>query len=509
MIAVLFGFVFFWLGPTETTPSADVAAQLQSEDDTCLILRDGRFEARLEWQGSRNEEPRQAQGVSLRDETGFDETGYFFFDDPEKIEAVVRVFDGCQFNDNFWVFAGGLTNVAFTLTVTDTQSGEAKEYTNPLGKPFAPIQDTNAFSTCPAKQADDPSTIERWVRKEETLTLHEGRFTVDIDFEIPDNRSGKGTVGVAKEKSGAFWFLDQSDFNVYVTITDGRPINGHFWLSFTSFTGAIYSLNVTDTVTGVVKSYRNELQETSFGTDYFLTSADTDGLLYPWVSDNDSFNSVITLNNNNCIEADVTLEANRGDGQTQTVTRTIPPNGFLEEAANDLFPELSGGSGYSVLTTSSTPGLLGRWVTNNLRTPSQSSPSQGVAVQIPNLITKPLPPNARVGQSLQFGFLPLQPDFFAGSVVVNVGDAPTDVTLYFYAKNGELITTDDQTIRGLEPFRPFAAISQDLVPNRSENIAMIAHSESQPLTGVSFIFNQDGEPSIGNAEALDFVPPPQ
>lgn len=41
------------------------------------------------------------------------------------------------------------TNVELTVTVTDTQTGRFKVYTNPLGKAAAPVQDTNAFDTCP------------------------------------------------------------------------------------------------------------------------------------------------------------------------------------------------------------------------------------------------------------------------------------------------------------------------------------------------------------------------
>jgi hypothetical protein len=43
------------------------------------------------------------------------------------------------------VFSGGLTNVAYTITVTDTVTGISKTYSNPQGTPSQPIQDTNAF----------------------------------------------------------------------------------------------------------------------------------------------------------------------------------------------------------------------------------------------------------------------------------------------------------------------------------------------------------------------------
>ena len=47
------------------------------------------------------------------------------------------------------MFVGGLTNVAVTITVTDTASHTQEIYQNPAGTPFAPIQDTAAFATCP------------------------------------------------------------------------------------------------------------------------------------------------------------------------------------------------------------------------------------------------------------------------------------------------------------------------------------------------------------------------
>ena len=57
--------------------------------------------------------------------------------------------DGCGFNNRYWVFAAGTTNVAYTLTVTDTKTGRVVRYENPLGQRSPAVTDINAFATCP------------------------------------------------------------------------------------------------------------------------------------------------------------------------------------------------------------------------------------------------------------------------------------------------------------------------------------------------------------------------
>jgi hypothetical protein len=77
------------------------------------------------------------------------DTGYLWFFADSNVEAVVKVLNGCGVNNNYWVFAGGLTNVNVVMTVTDTMNGTSKTYRNPPSTTFQPIQDTSAFATCP------------------------------------------------------------------------------------------------------------------------------------------------------------------------------------------------------------------------------------------------------------------------------------------------------------------------------------------------------------------------
>lgn len=78
------------------------------------------------------------------------DTGYFWFFDQDNVEVLVKVLDACgDPYDRFWVFAAGLTDVEVALTVTDTQTGAVREYHNPQSTAFVPVQDIDAFATCP------------------------------------------------------------------------------------------------------------------------------------------------------------------------------------------------------------------------------------------------------------------------------------------------------------------------------------------------------------------------
>lgn len=77
-------------------------------------------------------------------------SGLFYFFGPDNIEMLIKVLNACvaPFN-HYWVFFAATTNVEFTTTVTDTQSGKVRVYFNPLNTSAAPVQDVNAFATCP------------------------------------------------------------------------------------------------------------------------------------------------------------------------------------------------------------------------------------------------------------------------------------------------------------------------------------------------------------------------
>jgi hypothetical protein len=72
------------------------------------------------------------------------DTGYFWFFSANNVELVLKVVDGRAFNNFFWVFYGALSDVEYTITVTDTVTGAVKVYTNAQGQ-LASVADVAAF----------------------------------------------------------------------------------------------------------------------------------------------------------------------------------------------------------------------------------------------------------------------------------------------------------------------------------------------------------------------------
>jgi len=108
-----------------------------------LCLHDGRFSVEVDWRdGVRT-------GVGRLGPEPSDVSGSFYFFSSDNWEVLVKVLDGCSFNDHYWVFTAAATDVEYRLVVTDTQTHVSKTYGNELGAPARAITDTQAFATCP------------------------------------------------------------------------------------------------------------------------------------------------------------------------------------------------------------------------------------------------------------------------------------------------------------------------------------------------------------------------
>jgi hypothetical protein len=112
---------------------------------TVLCLNQGRFRVEVDWR-TREDVEGAGRVVQYRS----DDSGLFYFFNADNWELLVKVLNACvpPFN-RYWVFYAATTDVEFTMLVTDTHTGKVKTYFNPQRMPAAPVQDTDAFATCP------------------------------------------------------------------------------------------------------------------------------------------------------------------------------------------------------------------------------------------------------------------------------------------------------------------------------------------------------------------------
>jgi hypothetical protein len=111
-----------------------------SSDTICLV--NNRFAVKVTYDAGQGSRPMTAIKYTP-------DTGLFWFTGANNIEILLKMIDACSFNQRFWVFVGGTTDVGVGITVTDTSRGTVKSYSNPRGTKFLTITDTSAFATCP------------------------------------------------------------------------------------------------------------------------------------------------------------------------------------------------------------------------------------------------------------------------------------------------------------------------------------------------------------------------
>jgi hypothetical protein len=111
---------------------------------TTICLNNGRFEVQVTWSSSGFVWNR-ARVSELRT----DDSGIFYFLNPDNLEFLIKVLNACGLNDRYWVFFAATTDVAFEVEVIDTWTGEMQVYVNEPGTPADAVTDTQAFDTCP------------------------------------------------------------------------------------------------------------------------------------------------------------------------------------------------------------------------------------------------------------------------------------------------------------------------------------------------------------------------
>lgn len=294
-------------GALACTARFDLSAACAPDNQT-LCLRGGRFSVRVAFHDPGDGQIKMAHPLPL-----LDETGMFWFFNQSNVEVLVKVIGPA--NGYYWVFFGGLTDLEYTVTVTDEEADPASQpprsYTNPGGL-LCGGRDTQAFPQDPALQIPPSSTVESllgsvaeprdWrllaipagdastgdhaleagsaeaaprdpetvaavsavvtgpcVADATTLCLLDGRFEVKVGWATQNggNQSGVGRAVPQTDETGLFWFFSSNNIELAVKMLDGGGINQDFWMFLGSLTDVAFDLTIRDTVTDAVRTYSN------------------------------------------------------------------------------------------------------------------------------------------------------------------------------------------------------------------------------------------------------------
>lgn len=226
-----------------------------------LCLNGGRFRVRVNWRASALGTHGVGEAVPLTADTG-----HFWFFSRNNIELIVKVVDGRGFNGRFWVFYGALSDVEYTIQVTDGETGEARTYFNPQGR-LASVADTAAFAATGGSDLPSPASLTKTGASSTavvcsgdptTLCLNGDRFRVRAAWRAVNlGTSGQAQAMSLTSDTGYFWFFSSNNVELVIKVVDGRAFNDHFWVFYGALSDVEYTITVTDTETGSVRTYFN------------------------------------------------------------------------------------------------------------------------------------------------------------------------------------------------------------------------------------------------------------
>jgi hypothetical protein len=218
-------------------------------DTATMCLQQRRFRVQVAWHNQFNNTYGFGRAIARTDSAGF-----FSFGDPNNIELLVKLLDFG--NGTFKVFYGELTDLQFSVAISDMNDPLAftKTYSNSPGdcggidQDFLQGEEANVASAeAGAKNACTPN--------ENTICLLNRRFAMTMTWHNQfNNTSGAGGAVPVSDLTGAFFFTDKSDLELVAKVID---FGDRIAVFYGSLSNLEYDLTVTDTSTGVQKTYNN------------------------------------------------------------------------------------------------------------------------------------------------------------------------------------------------------------------------------------------------------------
>ncbi|HEX5717768.1 MAG TPA: choice-of-anchor B family protein [Thermoanaerobaculia bacterium] len=251
--------------------------------DQTLCLADKRFTVEVDWDNQFDGSSGRAKVVN---------GGFFSFGDPSNLELMVKILDD---GSHWQLYYGQLTNLGFSLRVTDTETGKVSLFANGPnncgGIAELGASDGHGHSESAVWLGADPTRISRTgegisdedalvpvyeaakkkgacVKGKDGLCLLSNRFRAKVAWRNQFNgASGTGKPKALSGVTGSFAFTDPSNTELLVKVLDVG--GGRILVIWGAMSNLEYTLEVTDTKTGKVKTYHNPAGTYCGGLDEF------------------------------------------------------------------------------------------------------------------------------------------------------------------------------------------------------------------------------------------------
>lgn len=213
------------------------------------------------------------------------ESADFWFFNPANREIFIKILNACDLSGNYWEFWSALSNVSYTLTVVDTQTGQRSVYTNPAATIAPAVLEANTiFRECgsgtgeglPAESVVDtaslpapvdpvidefvdPSQIGTCLENDVAMCLQGGRFRVEGSWRDFQGNQGPMHTDRVSSDSGYGWFFSPGNKEIFLKVLDACTFTGNYWVFAAGLTNVEVTLRVTDSLTGRVYEQRNSL----------------------------------------------------------------------------------------------------------------------------------------------------------------------------------------------------------------------------------------------------------
>ena len=154
--------------------------------------------------------------------------------------------------------AGDGRSKTFQIPVRDDNAQEGNEtirvvLRNPTGGALLDSERSTAIVTI----LDDDGSTTACVDDDNSLCLLRGRFKVEVVWRLANGQTGSGHMVPVSDNSGFVWFFERDNVEMLLKVLDGCAISNTRWVFFAATTNVDFTVEVTDTATGVTKEYKN------------------------------------------------------------------------------------------------------------------------------------------------------------------------------------------------------------------------------------------------------------